>query len=275
METQKNEQVDVVKQLLDILEKQNMQEQSKDFTAVLNTVIEMQNQLGAMIEELHDVKSQLKEVQNNNPTVENWSLRDKLTQLEEKIQGLLWKMFDIKDQLLDTAAQAVTAFKDKGSQEFGKILVGGINEVKDMLSKYKEHVVEVKTEYEKTASTIDSIGDELKKLGNSAANVGRLLTGKEAQAVSENKQGVALTRIANVPIKNSISKLENTISKVDKACEKLSRTADSIQHGKPERAENTEKRTSVTEKLSEMKAQAHQQKKQPEKMKAPSRADCL
>ena len=275
METQKNEQVDVVKQLLDILEKQNMQEQSKDFTAVLNTVIEMQNQLGAMIEELHDVKSQLKEVQNNNPTVENWSLRDKLTQLEEKIQGLLWKMFDIKDQLLDTAAQAVTAFKDKGSQEFGKILVGGINEVKDMLSKYKEHVVEVKTEYEKTASTIDSIGDELKKLGNSAANVGRLLTGKEAQAVSENKQGVALNRIANVPIKNSISKLENTISKVDKACEKLSRTADSIQHGKPERAENTEKRTSVTEKLSEMKAQAHQQKKQPEKMKAPSRADCL
>lgn len=275
MDTQKFEEIDVIKQLLDIMDKQNMKDQSQEFAAVLQTVAGMQNQLGAMIEELRDVKTQLKEVQDSNLTVENWSLRDKLTQLEEKIQGLLWKMFDIKDQLLDTAAQAVTAFKDKGSQEFGKILVAGINEVKDMLGKYKEHVVEVKTEYEKTASTIDSIGDELKKLGNSAANVGRLLTGKEAQAVSENKQGVALTRVANIPVKNNISKLENTISKVDKACEKLSRTADSIQRGKPERTENAEKRTSVTEKLSEMKAQALQQKKQPEKMKAPSRANCL
>lgn len=70
-------------------QKNDTQEQPKDFTVVLNTVSEMQNQLLAIIEELHEVKKQLKEIQKDDPTVENWSLRDKLLQLEEKVQRLL------------------------------------------------------------------------------------------------------------------------------------------------------------------------------------------
>ena len=57
------EQMDVVKQLMEILEKQNMREQSQDFMEVVQYVAGMQIQLAAMVDELHGVKEQLAGIQ--------------------------------------------------------------------------------------------------------------------------------------------------------------------------------------------------------------------
>ena len=56
-----------------------------------------------------------------------------------------------KDHLIGTAAQAVTAFKEKGREKMNKVLQKGISGVQSVL-----------TSYEKTANQIDSIGDEFK-----------------------------------------------------------------------------------------------------------------
>lgn len=80
--------------------------------------------------------------------------------------------------MIDTAAQAVTAFKEKGREEMNRVLQKGISGVQSVLSGCREKMVDVLTSYEKTANQIDSIGDEFKQIGNSVANVGRLLTGK-------------------------------------------------------------------------------------------------
>ena len=42
-------------------------------------------------------------------------------------------------------------------------------------------------DYQRTANQIDSIGDELKKIGNSVSNMGRLLAGKGTKEVSDEK----------------------------------------------------------------------------------------
>lgn len=67
--------------------------------------------------------------------------------------------------------------------------------MKSMLSDYRERLVDVMTDCEKTANQIDSIGDELKQIGNSVSNVGRLLAGKGTKEVSDEKPGVGMTRV--------------------------------------------------------------------------------
>ena len=91
----------------------------------------------------------------------------------------------VRNHLVETAAQTVNAFKEKGKAEMCKVLQKGITGVKSMLSDYRERLVDVMTDCEKTANQIDSIGDELKQIGNSVSNVGRLLAGKGTKEVSD------------------------------------------------------------------------------------------
>ena len=155
-----------------------------------------------------------------------------------------------------------------------KVLQKGISGMKSMLSGYRERLVDVMTDCEKTANQIDSIGDELKQIGNSVSNVGRLLLGKGTKEVSDEKPGVALTRLINKPVKKTVENLRKNIDEADKAFEKMDRLSDRLDAGK-----EAEKggRVSVKEKLSEMKAKADQQKKAPEpdKAKGKSKEECL
>ena len=67
--------------------------------------------------------------------------------------------------MIDTTKQAVTAFKEKGREEMNKVLQKGISGVKSALENIRKKLVDVMTNYEKTANQIDSIGDELKQIG--------------------------------------------------------------------------------------------------------------
>ncbi len=266
------EENDVLKQFMELLSQQNMGEQSQDFMELFQYVVGMQLQLAVMVDELQGVRQQLSQLQENQPKSVKENLMDKVAHLQEKITNLSERLSVVKDHLVETAAQAVNAFKEKGKAEMCKVLQKGISGVKSVLSDYRERLVDVMTDYEKTANQIDSIGDELKQIGNSVSNVGRLLSGKGAKEVSDEKPGVALTRLINKPVKKAVENLRKNIDVVDKAFEKLDRLSDRFNASK-----EAEKggRVSVKEKLSEMKAKADQQKKAPEPNKAKSKEECL
>mgnify|MGYP001081639459 CR=1 FL=1 len=268
------EENDVLKQFMELLSQQNMGEQSQDFMELFQYVAGMQLQLAVMVDELQGVRQQLSQLQENQPKSVKENLMDKVAHLQEKITNLSERLSVVKDHLVETAAQAVNAFKEKGKAEMCKVLQKGISGVKSVLSDYRERLVDVMTDYEKTANQIDSIGDELKQIGNSVSNVGRLLSGKGAKEVSDEKPGVALTRLINKPVKKAVENLRKNIDVVDKAFEKLDRLSERFSVSK-----EAEKggRVSVKEKLSEMKAKADQHKKAPEpdKAKAKSKEECL
>ena len=268
------EENDVLKQFMELLSQQNMGEQSQDFMELFQYVAGMQLQLAVMVDELQGVRQQLEQLQENQPKSVKDNLMDKVAHLQEKITNLSERLSVVKDHLVETAAQAVNAFKEKGKAEMCKVLQKGISGVKSVLSDYRERLVDVMTDYEKTANQIDSIGDELKQIGNSVSNVGRLLSGKGAKEVSDEKPGVALTRLINKPVKKAVENLRKNIDVVDKAFEKLDRLSERFSVSK-----EAEKggRVSVKEKLSEMKAKADQHKKAPEpdKAKAKSKEECL
>ena len=266
------EEMDVIKQLTEIMGQQGMGEQSQDFVEVLRYIAGMQHQLGAMVDELQGVREQLAKMQESQPKAVSSKLLEQVSHLQEKIGGLAERLSALKDHLIDTAAQAVTAFKEKGREEMNRVLQKGISGVKSVLSGCREQMVDVLTSYEKTANQIDSIGDELKQIGNSFANVGRLISGKGTKEISDEKPGVGLTRVMNMPVKKNIAALQKQIDRIDRAVDKLDKVSAGLDTGK-----EAEKgaRVSVKEKLSQMKVKSEQQKKEPDKQKAKSKEECL
>lgn len=194
---------------------------------------------------------------------------DKVAHLQGKITSLSERLTAVRNRLVETAAQAVNIFKKKGKEEMCKVLQKGISGVKSMLSGYRERLVDVMTDFEKTANQIDSIGDELKQIGNSVSNVGRLLAGKGTKEMSDEKPGVGLTRAVNMPVKKTVENFRKKIDATDQAFEKLDRLSDRLDVGK-----EAEKggRVSVKDKLSQMKEKARQQKKAPEPDKAKAKS---
>ncbi len=266
------EENDVLKQFIELLNQQNMGEQSQDFMELFKYAASMQIQLAVMADELQGVRQQLSQLQENQPKSVKENLMDKVEHLQEKITNLSERISAVKDHLVETAAQALNAFKEKGKSEMCKVVQKGISGMKSVLADYRERLVDVMMDYQKTANQIDSIGDELKQIGNSISNVGRLLAGKGTKEVSDEKPGVGLTRVINEPIKKTVENLRKDIATVDKVFEKLDRLSERFDAGK-----ETEKsgRSSLKEKLSQMKATVDQQKKAPEPDKARSKAECL
>lgn len=266
------EENDALKQFMELLNQQNMKEQSQDFMGIFWYVAGMQVQLSAMVDELQGVREQLSQMQENQPKSVKENLMDKAAHLQEKVTSLSERLTAVRNRLVETAAQAVSAFKEKGKAEMCKVFQKGISGVKSMLSDYRERLVDVMTDFEKTANQIDSIGDELKQIGNSVSNVGRLLAGKGTKEVSDEKPGVGLTRAVNTPVKKAVVNLRKKIEGTDQAFEKLDRLSARLDAGK-----EAEKggRVSVKDKLSQMKEKAGQQKKAPEPDKAKSKEECL
>lgn len=115
------EEMDVIKQLTEIMGQQGMGEQSQDFVEVLRYIAGMQLQLGAMVDELQGVREQLAKMQESQLKAVSSKLLEQVSHLQEKIGGLAERLSALKDHLIDTAAQAVTAFKEKrqGGNEQG------------------------------------------------------------------------------------------------------------------------------------------------------------
>ncbi len=268
------EESDVLKQFMELLNQQNMKEQSQDFMGIFWYVAGMQVQLSAMVDELQGVREQLSQMQEHQPKPFTEKIMDNVAQLQEKITSLSERLTTVRKHLVETAAQAVSAFKEKGKAEMCKVVRKGISGMKSVLADYRERLVDVMMDYQKTANQIDSIGDELKQIGNSVSNVGRLLAGKGTKEVSDEKPGVGLTRAINKPVKIVVENLRKKIDAADQAFEKLDRLSDRLEAGK-----EAEKggRASLKAKLSQMKAKTDQQKKAPEpdKAKTKSVAECL
>ena len=132
------EESDVLKQFMELLNQQNMKEQSQDFMGIFWYVAGMQVQLSAMVDELQGVREQLSQMQENQPKSVTEKLMDKIAHLQEKITSLSERLTTVRKYLVETAAQAVSAFKEKGKAKMCKVVRKGISGVKSVLVDYRD-----------------------------------------------------------------------------------------------------------------------------------------
>ncbi|MBD5532854.1 MAG: hypothetical protein HDQ98_11785 [Lachnospiraceae bacterium] len=264
---------DIIKQFMEMLSQHDMGGQSQDFMELFKYAVGMQLQIGAMANELQGMREQLAQLQDSQPKAATEKLMDKAAHIQEKLADLSQRLSEIKDCFVETAAKAVNAFKEKGKEEMCKVLQKGISSIKSLLAGYQEQMIDVKTDYQKTANQIDSIGDQLKQIGNSVSNVGRLLAGKGTKEMSDEQPGIGITRAINTPVKNAIAHLQKNIDAIDRMTGKLDSLSERLNTAK-----EAEKggRTSLKDKLSQMKEKAGQQNRpEPDKEKGKNRAECL
>lgn len=101
------EENDVLKQFMELLNQQNIGEQSQDFMELFQYVAGMQLQLAVMVYELQGVRQQLEQLQENQSKSVKDNLMDRVAHLQEKITNLSERLLAVKDHLVETAAQAV------------------------------------------------------------------------------------------------------------------------------------------------------------------------
>lgn len=239
------EEKEVLKQFRELLDQQGMGGQSMDFMELFQYMAGIQLQLAAMTSELGSVRQELSQLRESHPKAVKENLMNQSAHLQKKITNLSERLSAAKDCLVKTAAQAISTFKEKGRSGMYKVLRKGISSVKSALAGCREQMVEIMTNYEKTANQIDSIGDELKQIGNSVSNVGRLLAGKGTKEVSDEKPGVGITRAVNRPVKSVVSSLRKNIDTIDQAIEKLNRLSESLSVEK-EKADESQKVVTFT-----------------------------
>ena len=128
------EENDALKQLIELLNQQNMKEQSQDFMGVFWYVAGMQVQLAAMVDELQGVREQLSQMQEKQPKSVTENLMEKISHLQEKVTSLSERLTAVRNRLVETAAQAVNTFKEKGKAEMCKVLQKGISGMKSIPS---------------------------------------------------------------------------------------------------------------------------------------------
>ncbi len=277
---------EVMKLLMELMEQQGMKSQSQDFREVLNYVTSMQMQLQTMTNELQGLKNQIADMQKNQSQSMNVNVYvfggvdlNKVSNLQKNSTILSERMSSIKEHMMDTAAKTITTFKEKGKEGMSKVFQKGISTVKAMLESSKGQMMNVLADYEKTANQIDNIGTELKQIGTSFANVRRIMAGKEAQEISNDKVGVGLTRAMNVPVKKNIAALQKQISGLDKIINKLDKISAGLNSSKDVKAQKDNQKSCVSmkEKMAEMKEKSDKQQAldKPEVEKSKKKEACL
>ena len=243
--------------LMDWMEQQGRTETAQDLLQVAKYLEEMQTQLSVMTKELQEVKQQLSQFQQEQPRQQVADTIQEVSSLQNMMKNISEKISTGKEQLKNTVAKAITTVREKGKEEINQVFQKGISKIKSIVENNREKIAITLDKYQKLAKKIDAIGEEVKQVGTSIGNVGRLATGKDVKEVSKEKQGIGITRSINQPIKKHILSLQQKLERTDKILEKLDKIAKDLGINKEAKQEQ---RVSIQEKLSEKKEVVEQKK---------------
>lgn len=250
------EENDVLNQFVKLLGQQGMGEQGKDFLELFRYVAAMQIQLTVITSELQGVREQLSQLQGNQPKTVREHLTDRIENFQKRITGTRNHLSEVKNNLIGMAAQAIRTFLDKGKAAMCKVIQGRIPSVKKTLEGCRKQMAYAMADCQKTVNWMDSIGSEMKQIGNSVSNMGRLLSGKDVKEIQGENPSVGLTRAINKMLKNIMAGLQKNVNSIGGALDKLDRFSSRL-----------EARVSVTDKLSQTKSTAAQNKETPVQVK--------
>lgn len=214
---QSAENKDLLNQFMEIMKEQNMSKQAQEVNNTLLYIVNLQAQMMAMTKELQEVKEQLNTI---NATQANSVSKNDI----KMISGLQTRVVDFSEQLgkiknsaLGTIKDTVNIYKTKGKESLKNVLAKGLDSIKSKLQWCRNTLLNILNVCKEANRRLDAIGNELAQIGYSVGNIGKIALGKEMQPVevSNEKGGVALTRIMKAPINKAISFIEKQISKID------------------------------------------------------------
>ena len=175
---------EAVQQFMKLLEENGRAGQASDLSALMWYMDGMSRQYDAVYKELQEVKAQLAKEQE--PAVKK-VMEGVAVNLENKLDWARNMLAGLRERIAECAKNAVENFKEAGVSALDRA-VSALG-VKNVLESLHEHLSGMITDTKQNIEKVENIGQELRSVGGHLKNVGRTMTGKEAQTVDGGQAG--------------------------------------------------------------------------------------
>ncbi|WP_148487256.1 MULTISPECIES: DUF6674 family protein [Clostridia] len=167
-----------LQELLRILEDHGMKEEKKQVMDLAQYLDVMDTQLGAVLQELKDVKEQLGEIRESG--VKAAAVRV-VSKVEGKLQDAKNQVRALKERFMEGIQKTVAAFHEKGIVALAKTM--DFLGIQKGMQKLHTHLEQAILAADRGMDRLGNIADEMHAAAAHIGNIGRELTGKEAKDV--------------------------------------------------------------------------------------------
>ena len=171
-----------ITELMDILEQNGMGKEKEEVQSLVDYIGDMEKTLTEMLKEMQGMRQEINLIHNN-------SLRAKCQNLVQKTEGKIKQVIAVvvrvKDNLIQSASNAIKTFKEKGKEAFSKAVRA--MKVPETLDKLAGLFGKLSKEVEQDVVQINAMQSELNSAKGHLRNVGRLLIGREMKEAEQNK----------------------------------------------------------------------------------------
>lgn len=183
-----------IMELFQVLERNGLEKEHQEVKLLVDCLESMENQFNQVLEELKEVRGQLKHIQDKGikATVVRF-----VEKAEVKIQEIGIQITAVKENLLCSAKNAVTEFKEKGVRALKKAM--SAMKIPSALSVLKEGFHRCMESMNKNAAKMEVISGEIHEVREHTKNIGRVLFGrgtKEQKSHNPDKGVTAKIKLA-------------------------------------------------------------------------------
>lgn len=220
--------------MLRLMEENGRQEQAAEFSNLIAAVDSVGQQYEGLLAEVRDLRQQLAEA-----TKERHPLKDNLTRtvqvLEVRANGVHTRLQVIHNRIAITAQKAVDNFKRMDVSTLDTAISN--LRVDKLLEATQQKIYMCVDDLDESIHKVEAMGQELRSVGSHVKNAGRVVSGKETQAVDGGQEG-RFQMVVLAPMRTARSTLEQmgrTVYSAQGAVDRLGHAADRAR-GKRERS---------------------------------------
>lgn len=243
-----------IKELFEVLQGSGLKKEQQEVETLVDYLESMGNQFSQMIGELQAMRGELEKMRDKGIRA---SVSRVLESAENKTQEIWGKVSMIGKNLIQSAKNALAAFREKGVNALRKAV--SAMKIPQVLSAVKGMMHHGAEKMNGKAEKTQMLAQELHKAREHRRNIGRILTGKRAKEPEQAADRGILARI----------------QKIFLSCGKMyagmEQAADKALHRVEQFCRGAEKKPSVKADLKRLKNQKPEQRRVPPVKKEPSR----
>ena len=231
VEKTKITQDEMIIELMNLLKQDNMTKEANDTFELCSYVDSLEKKLDAMTEELTNVKSQLKEMQEdtilNNLKVQ---IQESAVKLQTTCTNMKEQLFTVKENIHIKAVDIVNDVKLRGKEALSR--VSEFLGIKNKLIGIRENVKQSQIKVDSTVAKIDAFGAGIREANQKIANTFRTFADKEVVDYSMEEKKLSKTDIIKKPFLIKKVLLSGMELRLDAAIDKVDNLSRDVEIGK-------------------------------------------
>lgn len=225
---------EMIMELMELLKANGRPKQAADVFESAAYVDMLESKLDQMTNELVQMRKELQEMKEQQVSK---SLKETISEMVDRAQArcqqMKEKLFEVKEEMHNKAAEIVKAVKQKGKEALNK--VSEFFGVKKKLESIRDNIREGIIETNQTLARIDGFGEGMRMANQQLANSFRVLSGKEQVDYSKKEYAQSNIAVIRKPWEWQKKVYQNLELHLDAAIDKVDNMAKDVELQKMEK----------------------------------------